>query len=157
MALWNNFTKPAFGSIINKSLNTSSITKDYHGAITKIDRAIIYLCVPFYGDKGCSLIKNYICKTRLNYEKERPITFSILYDITKNDFFWSIKDKTPASSKQSFLVYEFVGLMCSINCVEKAERTLFERNVKQVWSDKGSFNIHLNECSNIQHMPYIIK
>ena len=130
LALWNDFTKSAFNSIINKSLSTPSVTEDYHGTIATINDAIIYLCVPFYSDKGCSLIKYFICKTRSNYKKERSITFGVLYDATQVDFFCSIKVKTLTSSKQSFLVYKFVGPGCSANYVGKTEKTLCKRNVE---------------------------
>ena len=77
--------------------------------------------------------------------------------MTKIDYFCSTKDKTPTLN-QSFVVYEFVCPGCSANYVGKTDRTLFARNVEHTWNNKDSVvNIHLNECSGIQHMFNIAK
>ena len=82
--------------------------------------------------------------------KIKSITFRVLYDVTKNDFFYTNEDKTPTSN-QSFVVYEYVCPGCSANYLGKTERTLFEKNAEHACSDKDSVaNIHLNEC--VQHM-----
>ena len=89
--------------------NIQSITEHSHGANETSNKVTIYFRVPYYGDKGCSLIKSCICKIDLNCKKARSITFRVLYDVTKIDFFCSTIDKTPTLN-QSFVVYEFVCL-----------------------------------------------
>ena len=74
-------------------------------------------------------IKSCIRKIKSNCKKEQSITFKVLYDVTKIDFFCSTKDKMPTLN-QSFVVYEFVCPGCNADYVGKNGRTLFERNVE---------------------------
>ena len=139
---WNDFPKSVVNSIINKTLNILSITAS--------NGVTISFPAPYYGDKGCSLIKSCIRKFKLNCKKEQSVNFRVLYEVTKIDFFCSTKGEMPTLN-QSFAVYEFVGPGCSVNYVGKTERTLFKRNVEHAWSDKDSaVNIHLNECNGVQ-------
>ena len=144
-ASWNDFPKSVVNSIINKTLITPSVTEASHDANETSNEVTIYFCAPYYGGKGCLLIKFCIRKIKSNCKKERSITFRVLYDVPKIDFFCSTKDKT-STLNQSFVVYEFVCPGCSANYVGKTERTFFERNVEHASSDKDSVvNIHLNE------------
>ena len=153
----NDFPKLVVHSIINKTLNTPSITTDSNDTNETNNGVTIYFRVSYYGDRGCSLIKSCSRKIKSNCKKEQPINFRVLYEVTKIDFFCSIKDKTPTLN-QSYVVYEFVCPRCSANYAEKTEGTLSERNVGHVWNDKGSVvNIHLNEFNGVQHMFNIAK
>ena len=117
--------------------NTQSNTEDAHGVNETSNKVTIYFRVPYYGDKGCSLIKFCICKINSNSKKERPVTFRILYDVTKIGFFCSTIDKTPTLN-QSFFVYEFICPWWSANYVGKTERILFQRDIEHAWGDKDS-------------------
>ena len=110
------------------------------------------MLTPYYGDKGFSLFKSCIRKIKSNCKKDQPVTFRLLYDVTKLEFFCNTKDRTPKLN-QSFVVYEFTCPGCNANYVGKTERTLHERCDEHAWSDKDSavFN-HLNECNGVQHM-----
>ena len=65
-ASWNDFLESVVNSIINKTLNTPSVTADSDDANETNNGVTIYFCVPYYGDKGCSLIKSCIRKIRSN-------------------------------------------------------------------------------------------
>ena len=136
-ALWNDSPKLIVNSIIYKTLKRPSITADSNDANKSNNGVTIYFCVPYYGDKGCSLIKSYIRKIKSNCKKEQSINFRVLYDVTKVDFFCSTKDKT-LTLNQSFVVNEFVCPGCSANYVGKTEKTSFKRNVEHAWNDKDS-------------------
>ena len=69
--------------------------KDSNGANETNNAVTIYFCVPYYGNKGCSLSKSCIRKIKTKKKKEQSITFRVSYDVTKMDFFCSTKDKTP--------------------------------------------------------------
>ena len=92
-ASWNDFPESVVNSIINKTLNTPSITADSDDANEINNGVTIYFCVHYYGDKGCSLLKSCIRKIKSNCKKEQSINFRVLYDITKTDFFCSTKIK----------------------------------------------------------------
>ena len=135
MNIWTNlkFQQIWQNEIINKTLDTPSITADSQTNETS-NEITIYFRVTYYVNKGCSLIKSCIHKIKSNCKKEQSITFKVLYDVTKIDFFCSTKDKMPTLN-QSFVVYEFVCPGCNADYVGKNGRTLFERNVEQAWSD----------------------
>ena len=59
------FRSQIVNSVINKTLNTPSITVDSNDANKTNNGVIIYFHVPYYGDK-CSLIKSCICKIKSN-------------------------------------------------------------------------------------------
>ena len=79
--------------LINKTLNTLSITVSSNDASETNNGVTIYFCAPYYGNKGCSLNKAYICQINSNCKKEQSINFRVLYDTTKINFFCSTKDK----------------------------------------------------------------
>ena len=135
MNIWTNlkFQQIWQNEIINKTLDTPSITADSQTNETS-NEITIYFRVTYYVNKGCSLIKSCIRKIKSNCKKEQSITFKVLYDVTKIDFFCSTKDKMPTLN-QSFVVYEFVCPGCNADYVGKNGRTLFERNVEHAWSD----------------------
>ena len=57
-ASWNDFLESVVNSIINKILNTPSITADSNDANETNNGGTKYFRVPYYGDKGCSLTKS---------------------------------------------------------------------------------------------------
>ena len=94
---------------------------------------------------------------KLQKNPKQSVNFRVLYDDTKTNLFCRTKDKMPTRN-QSLDVYEFVCPRCSANYVGKTGRTLLERKVEHAWSNKDSaVNIHLNECSGVQHMFNIAK
>ena len=78
--------------------------------------------MPYFGDKGVSLIKGCINKIRANCIKNRKIVFKILYDVAKTEVFCNNKDKTSFLC-QSNMVYKFVCPGCNSSYVGKTERT----------------------------------
>ena len=78
-ASWNDFSKLVVNSIINRSLNTPSIAADSNDANETNNGVTIYFRVPYYSDKGCSLIKSCIRKIKPNCTKEQSINFRVLY------------------------------------------------------------------------------
>ena len=79
-ASWNDFPKSVVNSTINRSLNTPSIAADSNNANETNNGVTIYFRVPYYSDKGCSLIKSCIRKIKRNCKKEQSINFRVLYD-----------------------------------------------------------------------------
>ena len=78
-ASWNDFPKSLVNSIINKTLDTPSITTDYNDATERNNGVTIYFCVQYYGDKGCSLIKFRIRKTKSDCKKNNSQLSSEFY------------------------------------------------------------------------------
>ena len=68
-ASWNDFPKSLVNSIINKTLDTPSVTADYNDATETNNGVTIYFRVQYYGDKGCSLIKFCIRKIKSDCKK----------------------------------------------------------------------------------------
>ena len=113
-ASWNDFPKSVVNSIINKTLNTPPNNESSNSI--KSNEITIYFRFPYYGDKGFSLFKSCIRKNKSNCKKDQPVTFRLLYDVTKLEFFCNTKDRTP-KLKQSFVVYEFICPGCNANYV----------------------------------------
>ena len=91
----NDFPKSVVNSIINKTLNTPPNNESSNSIEEKSNEITIYFRFPYYGDKGFSLFKSCICKIKANCKKDQPVTFRLLYDVTKLEFFCSTKDRTP--------------------------------------------------------------
>ena len=80
-ASWNDFPKSVVNSIINKTLNTPPNNESSNSINS--NEITIYFHFPYYGDKGFSLFKSCIRKTKSNCKKDQPVTFRLLYDVTK--------------------------------------------------------------------------
>ena len=61
-ALWDDFPKSVVNSIINKILNTPSITEDFHDVNKTSNEVVIYFYIHHSDGKGCPLIKSCIYK-----------------------------------------------------------------------------------------------
>ena len=114
LASWNDFPKSVVNSIINKTLNTPPSNESSNSIEEKSNEITIYFRFPYYGDKGFSLFKSCIRKIKSNCKKDQPVTFRLLYDVTKLEFFCNTKDRTPKLN-QSFVVYEFTCPGCNAN------------------------------------------
>ena len=53
-ASWNYFPKSVVNLIINKTLNTASITANANNANETNNEVTVYYHVPYFADKGCS-------------------------------------------------------------------------------------------------------
>ena len=73
-ASWNYFPKSVVNLIINKTLNTASITANANNANETNNEVTVYYHVPYFADKGCSWIKSCIRKIKSNCKKEQSIT-----------------------------------------------------------------------------------
>ena len=114
-ASWNDFPKAIASAIINRSLNNDDRTDQTNnsGPNTDTDVTTIYFRMPYFGDKGVSLMKACIKKKiRANCIKNGKIVFKILYDVTKTEVFCNNKDKTSFLC-QSNVVYKFVCPGCN--------------------------------------------
>ena len=108
--------------------------------------------MPYYDNKGISLLKSCLRKIRYNCVKNRIIIFKTQYDVNKIEFYCNTKDKT-VQLCNSFVVYEFSCPGCSASYIGKTERTLHERTVEHAWTDKNSaIYSHLYDCTGIQHL-----
>ena len=67
-ASWNDFPKAIASAIINRSLNNDDKTDQANESDPNMDTDVttIYFRMPYFGDKGVSLIKAYINKIRAN-------------------------------------------------------------------------------------------
>ena len=108
--------------------------------------------MPYYSDKGLSLLKSCLRKIRSNCVKTRSIRFKTQYDVNKIEFYCNTKDKTAVLSN-SFVVYDFSCPSCGANYIGKTERTLCERTVEHAWTDNNSAVYkHLDDCTSVQHL-----
>ena len=108
--------------------------------------------MPYYSDKGLSLLKSCLRKIRSNCVKTRSIRFKTQYDVNKIEFYCNTKDKTAVLSN-SFVVYDFSCPGCGANYIGKTERTLYERTVEHAWTDNNSAVYkHLDDCTSVQHL-----
>ena len=147
-ASWNDFPKAIASAIINRSLNNDDKTDQTNESDPNMDTDVttIYFRMPYFGDKGVSLIKACINKIRANCIKNRKIVFKILYDVAKTEVFCNNKDKTSFLC-QSNVVYKFVCPGCNSSYVGKTERTLSERTTEHAWSSNDSaIKFHLDSC-----------
>ena len=126
-ALWDDFPKSVVNSIINKTLNTPSITEDFHDVNKTSNEVVIYFYIHHSDGKGCPLIKSCIHKLNKIANKNDQFAFRVLHDVTKIDVFCSNKDKTPTSNQS--LLFEFVCSGCNANYVGKTLRIFFEKSV----------------------------
>ena len=127
-ASWNDFPKTIASAIINRSLNNDDKTDQANESDPNMDTDVrtIYFRMPYFGDKGVSLIKACINKIRANCIENRKIVFKILYDVARTEVFCNNKDKTSFLC-QSNVVYIFVCPGFNSSYVGKTERTLSER------------------------------
>ena len=146
LASWNGFPIIVVKNIIHQVLNTTDESTDNAespGVLT------IYVRVPYYSDKGLSLLKSCLRKIRSNCVKTRSIRFKTQYDVNKIEFYCNTKDKTAVLSN-SFVVYDFSCPGCGANYIGKTERTLYERTVEHAWTDNNSVVYkHLNDCTGV--------
>ena len=79
-AFWNDFPKAIASAIINRSLNNDDKTDQVNESDPNMDTDVttIYFRMPYFGDKGVSLIKACINKIRANCIKNRKF-FSKYY------------------------------------------------------------------------------
>ena len=75
---WNDFPKSVVNSIINKTVNTHSITAKFNDGNETNNRVTIYFRVPYYGNNRCSLIKYCMHKIKSNCKREQSINFRVL-------------------------------------------------------------------------------
>ena len=147
-ASWNDFPKAIASAIINRSLNNDDKTDQTNESDPNMDTdaTTIYFRMPYFGDKGVSLIKASINKIRANCIKNRKIVLKILYDVAKTEVFCNNKDKTSFLC-QSNVVYKFVCPGCNSSYVGKTERTLSARTAEHAWSSNDSaIKFHLDSC-----------
>ena len=147
-ASWNDFPKAIASAIINRPLNNDDRTDQTNdsGPNADTDVTTIYFRIPYFGDKGVSLIKACIKKIRANCIKNQKIVFKILYDVTKTEVFCNNKDKTSFLC-QSNVVYKFVCPGYNSSYIGKTERTLSERITEHAWSSNDSaIKFHRDSC-----------
>ena len=149
-ASWNDFPKYIVNSIFRKTLQAHEDKSEPNLTTKQKEPVVIYLCFPYYGDKGLQLLKSCIRKIKVNCKKDHPFVCKILDDVCKMEFFCNSKDRTIIN--QSFVVYEFTCPGCGANYVGKTERTLYERCVEHAWSDQNSVvKDHCNQCLEVQY------
>ena len=108
--------------------------------------------MPYYSDKGLSLLKFCLCKIRSNCVKTHSIRFKTQYDVNKIEFYCNTKDKTTVFSNL-FVVYDFSCPGCGANYIGKTERTLYKRTVEHAWTDNNSaIYKYLDNCTGVQHL-----
>ena len=108
--------------------------------------------MPYYSNEGLLLLKSCLGKTYSNCVKTRSIRFRTQYDVTKINLYPNTKDKATVLCNL-FVVYNFSCPGSGVNCISKAEKTLYERTVENGWTDKNSavYN-HFNYGTGVQHL-----
>ena len=150
-ASWNDFPKFISNKLIDKILKKPDKSNDKTTTDNK-DAINIWFRVPYLGNKGDHLLKSLIRKIRRNCKKEVNISFNILHDTKKVQFYTNEKDKTPFLNN-SYIVYEITCPACNSKYIGKTERTLQERTYEHAWKDKTStiYN-HLDECEQLRYI-----
>ena len=105
-ASWNDFPKAIASAIINRSLNNDDKTDQANESDPNMDTDVttIYFRMPYFGDKGVSLIKACINKIRTNCIKNRKIVFKILYDVAKTEVSVTTKIKLLFSANRMWCI-----------------------------------------------------
>ena len=120
LASWNNFLRSVVKSIIHQVLHTTDESTDNAKSPEVLT---IYVRIPYYSDKGLSLLKSCLRKIRSDWVKTLSIRFRTQYDVNKIEFYCNTKDKT-AVLCNLFVVYDFSCPGCGTNYIGKTERTL---------------------------------
>ena len=126
LASRNGFPKFVGKRITNQVLN---ITDESTDNAESPEVLTIYVRMPYYSDKGLSLLKSRSRKIRSNCVKTCSIRLKTQCDINKIEIYCNTKDKTAVLSN-SFVVYDFSCPGCGANHIGEAERTLYERTVE---------------------------
>ena len=147
LASWNGFPRFVVKRIIHQLLNT---THESNNNVESPEVLTIYVCMPYYSNKGLWLLKSCLCKIRSNCVKTCSIRFKTQYDVSKIEFYCNKKDKTAVLSN-SFVAYGFSCPVCDASYIGKTERTLYEGTVDHAWTDK-----HLNNCTGVQYLFDIV-
>ena len=121
-------TSPCFSPYRKVSYSTDESTDNADSP----EVLTIYVRMPYYSDKGLSLLKSCLRKIRSNCVKTISIRFRTQYDVNKIEFYCSSKDKT-AVLCNFFVVYDFSCPGCGTNYISKTERTLYERTIEHAW------------------------
>ena len=149
-ASWKDLPKYIVNSIFRKTLQAHEDKSEPNLTAKQKEPVVVYLCFPYYGDRGLQLPKSCILKIKVNCKKDHPVVFKIIHDLCKMKFFCNTKDRTPIIN-QSLVVYQFMCSGCGANYVGKTKRTLYERCVEHEWSDQYStVKDHLDQCLEVQ-------
>ena len=81
----------------------------------------------------------------------QKVNFVCRYSVTKTSFFTNTKDKLNKLSKSN-VVYQFSCPGCESSYIGKTERTLFERTKEHIIRADSAIEVHLNNCSNVEHL-----
>ena len=90
LASRNSFSRPVVKSAIYQVLNTTEQSTENAESPEVLT---IYVCMPYYSDKGLSLLKSSLRKFWSNCVKTCPIRFKAQYDVNKTEFYCNTKIK----------------------------------------------------------------
>ena len=112
--------------IIHQVLNT---TDESANNAKSPEVLTIYVRVPYYNDKGLSLLKSCLCKIRSDCLRTHSVRCKTQYDVNNIEFYCNTKDKAAVLSN-SCVIYDFSCPGGSANYSGEAGRILYEKTVE---------------------------
>ena len=150
---WNGFPRRVADGLINRTKASclyKTLSQD-HAQETVSESRIIWINMPYIGEKGEQLTKSLVHKLRRCIPPSKNVLFRILPRTNKISFYTNTKDKTPLLSKSN-LVYQFTCPCCNSSYIGKTERTLYERTMEHARDKDSAICYHLNNCEKYQHL-----
>ena len=72
-ASWNDFPKYIVSIIFCETIQTHEDKSEPNLTVKKNKVVVIYLCLPYYEDKGLQFLKSCMHKIKVNFKNEQPV------------------------------------------------------------------------------------
>ena len=148
-ASWNGFPRWICDKLINTYSTSQSSKTTPGGKEPKPTIPVIWIRLPFIGQKGNFLLRN--CTRKISRLLKQPVKFMNHWETTECNCFTSQKDPTPKPYKSS-IVYKFVCPGCNASYIGKTDRYLYTRVNEHAKSDKSEIYNHVHDCEHFEHV-----
>ena len=123
-ASWNGFPRWICDKLINNYSTSQSSETTPGGKEPEPTIPVIWIRLPFIGQKGNFLLRN--CTRKISRLLKQPVKFMNHWETTECNCFTSQKDPTPKPYKSS-IVYKFFCPGCNASYIGKTDRCLYTR------------------------------
>ena len=131
---------------------TESSSQSKSDADSEEPEEVVYLSLPYLGERGEAIVKGTVRKLMKLFKKEKKPRVKTFFETKKLSFYVSNKDRTPLLSN-SGVVYEYECPGCGEAYVGKTNTTLWNRTGQHGWSQKASAVYkHFSTCEAWSHM-----
>ena len=148
-ASWNGFPRWICDKLINTYSTSQSSKTTPGGKEPEPTIPIIWIRLPFIGQKGNFLLRN--CTRKISRLLKQPVEFVNQWETTECKCFTSQKDPTPKPYKSS-IVYKVVCPGCNASYIGKTDRCLHTRVNEHAKSDKSEIYNHVHDCDYFEHV-----